>query len=759
MAVNLSSLGGAAAQFFDNSGVPLAGGKLHTYATGTTTPQATYTSSSGVTPHANPIILDSAGRVPGGEIWLTDNLTYKFVIETSTGVLLGTYDNVPGIPDIDFNLNLNAANIEYDPPFTGAVTSGYTVEEKLAQSISAVDFGVVGDGVTDNATALTTMRNYMVANPTVAFTVHFPPGFYKYSYNGWTKGIVDLTIDGYGATFQCTTAAVFSNEGIPLTSILWFYTSNQNSSTNPLSSSFNSGYKINTVSAGSTTITLQTLATVSNYAVGDTILVHGFDQQFGGFPPNLRYFEYRKITAINTSTGAITLDTKLKNSYDSQWWDAVDYSDGTPYSYGEGYVGKARALPIKNAYTNITKRMVIKGVTFVDNPNTPSVVGFNYFNIGGVLNLSMIDCNLDGLNAFNATMHDTCRLIGGSYNCDFELDKICDLFQARDCSMSSVNADTFRGLSSAAGVNTVDIQDCVIENRIINLSPRNLVISNNEINNCKDSVTGDGFSVIGSYFNIYPYHSATVENNKIRTGLTYLGTTLFNSQSSSLVITPSVSGFGSNFAITANAAAKTLLVDLDIGQVLTRDDGLYSGTVTSITYNGVYILVNGTWAVDPSTSNSWLFNRFRNQSINNNVVIAGHKFAAPAAYPFTDGNNQNQTQIIRLNSSNNSVATFNSHCLIHRVYCYVSKAYTGTTVDKTLYVRNTNGSPQVMSIDLTTTGGRYLDVFGQSLKGTDTATSANLMTFIERLYATLPIDNATTDAEWVLDIEISPMYG
>jgi hypothetical protein len=97
MSVTPSPIGGFAAQFFDNNGVILSGGKIFTYAAGTTTPQTTYTSASGTTPHANPIVLDSAGRVPGGEIWLTDSLVYKFVIETATGILLGTYDNITGV--------------------------------------------------------------------------------------------------------------------------------------------------------------------------------------------------------------------------------------------------------------------------------------------------------------------------------------------------------------------------------------------------------------------------------------------------------------------------------------------------------------------------------------------------------------------------------------------------------------------------------------------------------------------------------------
>ena len=96
MAVVLSPVGGAAAQFFTNSGVILSGGKLFTYAAGTTTPKVTYTSSNGNTAHTNPIILDSAGRVPGGEIWLLSS-PYKFALYTSTDVLIATYDNISGL--------------------------------------------------------------------------------------------------------------------------------------------------------------------------------------------------------------------------------------------------------------------------------------------------------------------------------------------------------------------------------------------------------------------------------------------------------------------------------------------------------------------------------------------------------------------------------------------------------------------------------------------------------------------------------------
>jgi hypothetical protein len=93
MSVSLSPYAGAGAQFFDNNGNPLAGGLIYTYAAGTTTPAATFTSSSGGTANANPIVLVSAGRTPA-QIWLTEVSSYKFVLQTALGVTIKTDDNI-----------------------------------------------------------------------------------------------------------------------------------------------------------------------------------------------------------------------------------------------------------------------------------------------------------------------------------------------------------------------------------------------------------------------------------------------------------------------------------------------------------------------------------------------------------------------------------------------------------------------------------------------------------------------------------------
>ncbi len=95
MSVNLSPIGNAQ-QFFDNNGIPLNGGLLYVYQAGSSTPLATYTDINGTIANANPIVLDSSGR-SATEIWLTYGYFYKFVLKDSSGVTIGTYDNIYGI--------------------------------------------------------------------------------------------------------------------------------------------------------------------------------------------------------------------------------------------------------------------------------------------------------------------------------------------------------------------------------------------------------------------------------------------------------------------------------------------------------------------------------------------------------------------------------------------------------------------------------------------------------------------------------------
>ena len=124
MAVFLSPVGGVAAQFFTNTGSVLTGGKLYTYAAGTTTPQVSYTTSAGTVARTNPVVMDAAGRVPdGGEIWIT-SAAYKFVLKDSNDVLIATYDNIFGFGAVSvLNYTGDGTTVAYS--VTGNVAAVY----------------------------------------------------------------------------------------------------------------------------------------------------------------------------------------------------------------------------------------------------------------------------------------------------------------------------------------------------------------------------------------------------------------------------------------------------------------------------------------------------------------------------------------------------------------------------------------------------------------------------------------------------------
>lgn len=88
----------------DANGDPLAGGKLYTYAAGTTTPKQTFTTQDESAANANPVILDSEGYA---DVWLESG-AYKFVLDNSVDVTLWTVDDVQGDAATAFGATVTA---------------------------------------------------------------------------------------------------------------------------------------------------------------------------------------------------------------------------------------------------------------------------------------------------------------------------------------------------------------------------------------------------------------------------------------------------------------------------------------------------------------------------------------------------------------------------------------------------------------------------------------------------------------------------
>ena len=86
---------------FDNNGSPLANGLLYSYIAGTTTPQATYTDSTGGTPNTNPVVLNARGEA---NVWLNPTQGYKLVLTDSLGNQVWSVDGIIGPININQSL-------------------------------------------------------------------------------------------------------------------------------------------------------------------------------------------------------------------------------------------------------------------------------------------------------------------------------------------------------------------------------------------------------------------------------------------------------------------------------------------------------------------------------------------------------------------------------------------------------------------------------------------------------------------------------
>ena len=159
-------------RFCDNSGNALVGGQLFTYQAGTTTPQATYTDSTGVTPNANPVVLNQRGEA---SVWLTPNTAYKFVLEDAAGNVIWSQDQIISSQLLSLygGVDSGTANtyaLTFTASFT-AYTDGiviYWVPANSNTGASTVNVNGIGVVSITNANASALVANQIVAGQPAA---------------------------------------------------------------------------------------------------------------------------------------------------------------------------------------------------------------------------------------------------------------------------------------------------------------------------------------------------------------------------------------------------------------------------------------------------------------------------------------------------------------------------------------------------------------------------------------------------------------
>ncbi len=129
--------------FLDNTSKQLSGGKLFTYAAGTTTKLATFTNSGGGTPNTNPVILNTRGEAP---VWIPAGTAYKYVLSPSTDTdpptnAFWTVDNIlvpaPGVTSIGGATGaiLLGSGLSISGQTLSATSTGSILQEVIANDL------------------------------------------------------------------------------------------------------------------------------------------------------------------------------------------------------------------------------------------------------------------------------------------------------------------------------------------------------------------------------------------------------------------------------------------------------------------------------------------------------------------------------------------------------------------------------------------------------------------------------------------------
>lgn len=187
-------------QFFGNDGLPLAGGRVLTYAAGTTTPQLTYKDALLTVPNAVSVALDADGKA----VIYLQALAYKIDVQDANGVSIDGYpqDFIGGLlfPSVTVPVPIAQGGTGLTAiPANGQLLIGNGVGYTLAVLTAGAGLGITNGAGTITLTPTLSVLDKSTTEQTVVST-NAPVSIYAPIIPGGTLGtakIVRVTVTGY----------------------------------------------------------------------------------------------------------------------------------------------------------------------------------------------------------------------------------------------------------------------------------------------------------------------------------------------------------------------------------------------------------------------------------------------------------------------------------------------------------------------------------------------------------------------------------
>jgi hypothetical protein len=122
--------------------------------------------------------------------------------------------------------------------------------------------------------------------------------------------------------------------------------------------------RIRTTEVGANRVLLMNEANADAVVPGRWHLIGSYDQQVGGYPPNMRYFEYVKVTDVSEDT--VLLDRRLRHRHREDFYE----SPTEPNSLGAARIVPLDPVGDPQSGTRFAVRHLFRDIEFVANPST-----------------------------------------------------------------------------------------------------------------------------------------------------------------------------------------------------------------------------------------------------------------------------------------------------------------------------------------------------------------------------------------------------
>lgn len=317
-------------------------------------------------------------------------------------------------------------------------------------TLAAEDYGIIGDGQTDNTAGLIAIRDQVRVGTDRVWTVDFDPGHYCYADNRWAMfGDRSVVLEFNNSTVECFADALLPLGAGPISWHVEYPVAKTTANVIlPL------GHLIETTKVGSKEVRLQA-AVANQLRSGDAVLVAGDIQQTNqdgtagwGWPPNFRFFEYKTVAEVVDESTVRFIDP-FRFSYFDGWKDLPHTLNGQTRPYGAPRLWRCRL----DDGRQVNRSLTIRNANFIGGRSRPAGT-LTALGLNG-LHVTLENCSTSEANECWPTVAKRVDFI----NCRLsrmEMDKIVEHVSLNGC-------EVYGNLTSGgAGVLDARIKDTSI---------------------------------------------------------------------------------------------------------------------------------------------------------------------------------------------------------------------------------------------------------------------------------------------------------